>query len=150
MTIALFAFIGWLTIIAFFLVPKNLSTEENTIMFFILNITIISIYTALTIDVKLLGPAKSVEAFFALWIQRSIIIPICLLTLMNFLFSSKRKFYKVTASAAVILILTFVDLLTLWTNIKSYTGWTPFLTAATLIILILFYYALTRLLKRIP
>lgn len=149
MTLSLFALIGWLTIIIFSLIPKSLSTEDNIIMFFLLNIATISIYTILTLNLRLLTPASNVRLFISLWIQRSIIIPVSLLILMNLLILYNKKSKKFIASAALILILTFIDLLTVWTGVKNYTGWSPLLTASTLVIQILLFYILTKLIMKI-
>ena len=149
MILSLFTFIGWLVIIVFFLIPKSLTTEENIIQFFIINITIITIYTLLTKNLKLLESNKNIASFMALCIHRSIIIPLCLLTLMNLLILYDTRLKKITASIATILISTFIELLTLWTGVKNYTGWNSFMTVTTLIVLVFLFYVLTKLIRRI-
>jgi hypothetical protein len=150
LVLVLFTFIGWLTIIVFFLIPKSLNTEENIILFFILNIGIISIYTMLTLNLKLLSSASNVPLFISLWIQRSIITPIGLIILMNLLLFYDKRYKKIIASLVTILLLTFIDLLTVWTGVKNYTGWNTFLTISTFIVLVILYYVLTKLIKKIP
>lgn len=149
LVLALFAFIGWLTITVFFIIPKSLSTEENVIIFFILNITIISIYTILTLNLRLIEPSSELDAFIAQCIHRSLITPLCLLTLINLTSSYGEKLKKITASIIAILILNFIELLSVWTCMKSYTGWNPFLTILTLIVLVVFFNVLAKLIKRI-
>jgi hypothetical protein len=149
LVLALFAFIAWLTIIVFSFIPKSLSTEENIIMFFILNITTISVYTILTLNLRLIEPSNALDAFIAQCIHRSLIIPLCLLTLINLTFSYDQKLKKITVSIIAILILNFIELLTVWASLKSFTGWNSFLTILSLIVLVVFFNVLARLLKRI-
>jgi hypothetical protein len=149
MVVSLFALLGWATIIVFFLIPKSLNTEENLILFFIINIITISIYTILTLNLRLLGSAENVASFIALWIQRSIIIPLCNLILMNLLPLYDNKLKKVITAVVITLILTFVDLLTLWVDVKTYTGWNAFLTAFTILVLVPFYYGLAKFIKKV-
>lgn len=150
MTLSLFVLIAWLTIIAFFLIPKSLTAEENIIMFFILNITIISINTILSLNLNLIKSSPKLDAFISSSIQRTTIIPICYLILLNLLFFCEKKAKKIAISILMILILSSIELLALWTGFKTYTGWNFFLTISTLSVLTLIYFFLAKFVKKIP
>ena len=150
MALALFAFIAWVIITVFCLIPKRLLIEENITLFFIYNIIVINIYTILDLDLKLITPNNETDMFISLWLHRNIIIPLSLIIFVNLVINSTTRIRKSFTSVVAFLILYFIEVLTLWVNIKTYSGWNLYLTAVTMTALMLVAFMIMKLITKLP
>jgi len=148
--LALFAFIAWVIITVFCLIPKRLLIEENITLFFIYNIIVINIYTILDLDLKLITPNNETDMFISLWLHRNIIIPLSLIIFVNLVINSTTRIRKSFTSVVAFLILYFIEVLTLWVNIKTYSGWNLYLTAVTMTALMLVAFMIMKLITKLP
>jgi hypothetical protein len=133
LVIALFALITWITIAVFFLIPKALSRKEHIVLFFCISLLVISAYTIIDLNLKLVQQSNKAEMFFALLMHRNIIISFCLLIFVNSFMSLHNKLSKFFSAAVILLVLYLVELLTVWTGVKVYLGWNNYLTIITLV-----------------
>lgn len=146
---ALFALIGWITISVFFIIPKSLNKYENTIIFFILTIIVINIYTILTINMHFIEHSLKSEMFFSLLIHRNIILPLGLIIYVNLFLYENKVYKKIIYSVITFLLEYFIELLTLWTGVKTYTGWTHYLTIIIIAVEMLVFICIGKLLKKV-
>lgn len=150
MILSLFVFIAWVIICIFFLIPKGLSIIDNIIIFFCFTIIVINIFTILDMTLRLIQHNDNPEMFISLVVQRNIIIPLGLVIYANLITFLKTRSKKIVITATTLLVLHFIELLTVWTNIKIYTGWNGYMDIATLAALMIFSVFLTKWIKKIP
>jgi hypothetical protein len=148
--LAFFILITWAAISLFFLVPRSLTIEENTILFFIINIAISNMFIILTLNLKLVNYNTGYRSIVALFAFRNLIIPVCLLIFLNLAFYYSEKSKKIFAFIITLLLLSFIELLTQWTGIKIFSGWSPFYNIFIYILLALISFLLVKLLKKLP
>jgi hypothetical protein len=148
LVLALFVSIAWMFISVFFLVPKSLSRAENIIVFFCLSMIVINIFTIPDLNLRLMQHSYKPELYISYLIQRSIIIPVSLLISINLIFHQLSMFKKIVIAIITLSILCFIELLTILTGIKIYTGWNGCLTIITLTTLITFSFFLSKWIKK--
>jgi len=137
LVLSLFVLISWITISAFFLIPKSLLKVENIIAFFCLSMLVINLYTIPDLDFKLIQHSFKLELFICYLIQRNIIVPVILIISMNLIFLKLSIMKKIIIAIATLKILCSIELLSIWTGIKTYTGWNGYLTIIALTTLII-------------
>lgn len=145
MTVALFSLIAWITIIVFSLIRKSLSKIRNVILFFCFSIIIINLFTILTLNMEVIKNANEPELYFCILLQRSIIMPLSLLTYVN-MSNSQKKTRRILASVCTFVALFFIEMLLKWLNIKIYVSWSVLATIITIVLLIIISNLLTKLL----
>lgn len=147
MQVALFALITWLIIIIFSVIPKTLNIIENIIMFFLISIIELNFYTILTLNLKIVENSKDPKLFFAVLMNRSIIIPLTFLIFINVYTFLKEKFKKLGVIVVTLSFLTLMDLLPLHIGMKVYRGWTGYLDALVSIVYLVLFVILAKGLK---
>lgn len=122
MIITLFTLIAWLTISAFMLIPKFLNKTENILLYFIIMILKLSIFSIIYKSFKLIQYSYKLEMFLSLLIYRDIIIPLCLLCFANSFFLMIRVRDKIAVTAVVLAILCFLEGLTVGVGMRVIRG----------------------------
>jgi hypothetical protein len=147
--LALYVLLTWLTIIVFYLTPKYLSFAENIIVFSGVSIVIFTFFLVVYLNEYLIGYAKEPEMFICLCLYRNAILPVGLLIFTNcFLFMPKRL-VKLALSLGILAVLLLVEYLTVWTGVRTFTGWNGYLTVIYLLVLMLFSGCLGKAMKKL-
>ncbi|MGG4470196.1 hypothetical protein ABER68_19325 [Paenibacillus alvei] len=124
MAFAIYFFIGWLTIICFFVQKKKYSIVENTVL--ILSVLIINLnWTWLVYEeFELITYSREPWDFVAYLIKRSIVIPVIVLICLNFgrkQSSLVKKLMHILVSSLVILGITIISHLLKVTTVKHWS-----------------------------
>jgi hypothetical protein len=112
---------------------------ENFIMFFLISIIELNFYTILTLNLNIVENSKDPKLFFAVLMNRSIVMPVTFLIFINVYTFLKEKFKKLGVIVVTLSFLTLMDLLPLYIGMKVYRGWTGYLdTLVTVVFMTLF------------
>lgn len=149
MTVSLFAFIAWMTIIIFSVIRKGLNIFENFILFFLITIVVINNFTIISLNLKLIENTFRPDMFISLVINRNIIIPLCILTFLNLLSLFKEKLKKILVVIITLLILVLDELLVIWTGLIVYRGWNIYLSIINLLVILTISTLLVKELKKL-
>lgn len=147
MQVALFAFITWLIIIIFSIIPKTLNVIENFIMFFLISIIELDFYTILTLNLNIVENSKDPKLFFAVLMNRSMVLPLSILTFVNLFIFLKGKLKKLGLIVITLSFLSLMDLLPIWLGMKVYNGWNGSLDALVSIVYLILFVILAKGLK---
>lgn len=149
LVIALFVFIAWIAVSIFTLIPKYLSMVENIIVFLGLNMLNLNLFSFTDSLPKLIQHSKNPEMWLSLCIHRNIILPLCLLTYVNYINFVRARFNKIVITGLFLVFLSWVEYLTVWTGVRVYTGWNEYLAMVTLMVFMMLSVLLTRLVRKI-
>ncbi|WP_101846240.1 hypothetical protein [Halobacillus sp. Marseille-P3879] len=141
MTFAIFFFASWLITALFLIIPKKLSTIENTFVFMIILIISINWSWIIYEEFKLVNLTEEPMEYAAFLLSRSIIIPFVFITQLNLV-------YAVTSVTRVVLtilmsfsFLLLMSLLSQIFKITEFTNWNLGYDALYYIFLYLVSYA---------
>lgn len=124
MAFAVYFFIGWLSIVCFFIQKKKYSVVENTVLFLCVLIVNLNWTWLIYEEFGLITYSHNPWNFVAYLIKRSIIIPLIVLICLNFgrkQFSLLKNLMHIIVSALVILGLTNVSHFLKVTTVKHWS-----------------------------
>ncbi len=123
MTLAVLAFMAWVVMIVFAIVPKGLTLTELLFLYFVIIILTITLFTILDINLKWVPLTRNVEGSFAMYICRFLVIP--LLVLMNacILLSNLKAKWRAALSAIVVIVLCGADGIYLLLDLMEFAKW---------------------------
>lgn len=130
--LAVYILIAWCALTIFLINPLKLPLPDNLFLFFCVTILSINYFTIVDLNLKLIKTKKSPDLFLCLWLHRTTIIPLCIVLFTNVYYRSKTLFTKHAAGIAVFLALSFIEILTVWLDLKSYNGWNFFYSTVTI------------------
>ena len=149
MGFAIFFFLAWLIIGTFFMIRKELSIVENTLIFLISLIVIINFSWISTEEMKMINLTKSSINYTAYIFNRSIILPLLLLLQLNILLKSKTFTKKVLIIFTSLMVMLGLSVLSTYFNITNYIKWNLFYDGIYYLILQLIAYYSYRLFKKV-
>jgi hypothetical protein len=149
MGFSIFFFLAWLIIGIFFIIRKELSIVENTLIFLISLIVIINVSWISTEEMKMINLTKSGINYTAYLLNRSIILPLLLLLQLNILLKSKTFTKKVLIIFTSLIVMLGLSVLSTYFNITNYTKWNLFYDGIYYLILQLIAYYSYRLFKKV-
>ncbi|AGK53672.1 hypothetical protein [Bacillus sp. 1NLA3E] len=149
MGFAIFFFLAWLIIGTFFMIRKELSIVENTLIFLISLIVIINVSWISTEEMKMINLTKSSINYTAYIFNRSIILPLLLLVQLNILLKSKTFTKKVLIIFTSLMVMLGLSVLSTYFNLTNYIKWNLFYDGIYYLILQLIAYYSYRLFKKV-
>ncbi|TRZ38609.1 hypothetical protein CEQ21_24840 [Niallia circulans] len=124
MAFAIYFFIGWFSIICFFVQKKKFSVVENTVLFLCVLIVNLNWTWLIYEELGFITYSHDTWDFVAYLIKRSIIIPLFVLISLNFGKSDAsllKKFMHIIVSTLVILGLTSISHMLKVTTVKDWS-----------------------------
>lgn len=109
MSIAVLALLAWLVLIVFAIVPKGLTLSDMVFLYFLIEILTITLFTILDVNLHWVPLTRSVEGAFAMYIDRSIVIPFSIILSVCILNSNLKAIWRWVLSAAIVSFLCVAD-----------------------------------------
>ncbi|MDQ0201551.1 hypothetical protein [Neobacillus ginsengisoli] len=141
MGFAVFFFLSWLIVAIFIVMQKRLSIVENTFVFLILLIVTINVSWIAGDELKLIIRTKSSMNYTAYLLNRSIIMPMVLITQLNMLQRCKTVTMKILNIVSAVIIMLGLSVLSNIFNIEKYTKWNYGYDVVYFVILLLIAYS---------
>ncbi|WP_040203529.1 hypothetical protein [Neobacillus jeddahensis] len=116
MGFALFFLLAWLLTGIFIIIPKRLSPVENTFIFLLLLVIIINVSWINVEEMKAIHVSRKPLDYTAFLLNRSIIMPMIVLILMNL-------FHQFIFIVSTVVMMMGMSLLTTSFHILTYTKW---------------------------
>lgn len=149
MGFSIFFFLAWGIVGIFFMIRKELSIVENTLIFLISLIVIINVSWIITEEMKMINLTKSGIDYTAYLLNRSIILPLLLLLQLNILLKSITFTKKVLIIFTSLIVMLGLSVLSTYFNITNYIKWNLFYDGIYYLILQLITYYSYRLFKKV-
>lgn len=149
MTFAIFTLIAWLTICTFMLQPKYFNKTENALSYLIITVIILSLFSIIYRNLKLIQYNYELQKVFSLFIYRDIIFPLGLLCYSNSFAVPRTKWSKIVVSFVALLVLYFIEGLTVWTGVRQFNGLVGYYNLLTVPVFMMFTVLLGKVLKMI-
>jgi hypothetical protein len=138
MSIAVLAFLAWLVLIVFAMVPKGLALTDMVFLYFLIVIFTITLFTTLDVNLHWVPLTRSVEGSFAMYIDRFIVIPFQILLSVCVIKSHLKMKWKWGLAAAILLLLCMEDRIYLWADLITYRGWNEFFSFSMYLVFMVF------------
>ncbi|WP_174613457.1 hypothetical protein [Virgibacillus ihumii] len=123
MEFAVFFLASWLITAIFVIMPKKLSIIENTITFLLLLIITINISWIIIEELKLIKQTQEGIKYVVYLLNRSVIIPMTLITQLNVLHQSNSVARFILTTAVSLIFLLGLRALSVYFDIIGYLKW---------------------------
>ncbi|MGY0693951.1 hypothetical protein ACW2QC_14370 [Virgibacillus sp. FSP13] len=123
MGFAVFFLASWLITAIFVIMAKKLSLIENTAVYLFLLIITINVSWIIIEELKLIKETEEGIKFAAYLLNRSVIIPMTLITQLNFLHRSNTVLRFILTTAVSLIILLGLRALSIYFDIITYLKW---------------------------
>ncbi|MDD9271579.1 hypothetical protein ACFPES_31560 [Paenibacillus sp. GCM10023248] len=123
MSIAILALMAWLVMIVFSLVPKGLTLTEMVLLYFVIVVLTITIFTILDVNLNWVPLTRKVEGSFAMYICRFFVIPLLVLMAACVLLSNMKVKWRVVLSAIIVMVLSGADRIYLRLDLMEFVRW---------------------------
>lgn len=129
MGFVIFFFISWLIATILAVIQKKLSLAENTFVFFIILIFNINFSWIVVEELKLITYSKDGFDYTAFLLNRSVMIPLLLVILVNLFHFRKSTMNRIILILVTEAILLCFSILSTYFKITEYTSWNYFYDA---------------------
>ncbi|MDR6884066.1 hypothetical protein [Bacillus sp. 3255] len=123
MSIAILALMAWLVMIVFSLVPKGLTLTEMVLLYFVIVVLTITIFTILDVNLNWVPLTRKVEGSLAMYICRFFVIPLLVLMAACVLLSNMKVKWRVVLSAIIVMVLSGADRIYLRLDLMEFVRW---------------------------
>ncbi|WP_085522514.1 hypothetical protein [Tuberibacillus sp. Marseille-P3662] len=123
MGFAVFCLASWLIIVIFALIPKKFSIVENTFVFLILLILTINVSWIVFEEMSLIKETQEGMKHVSFLLNRSVIIPMTLITQLNLVYRTKTFTGSLLTMMASLVFLLIMRGFSLYFNIITYVKW---------------------------
>ncbi|WP_106496304.1 hypothetical protein [Lentibacillus sp. Marseille-P4043] len=149
MGFAVFFLASWLIVAIFVVLPKKLSIIENTVIFLVLLIIIINASWIIIEELKLIKETQEGIKYVAYLLNRSVIIPMTLITQLNIIHQSNTPLKFILTITVSLVFLLGLRALSLYFDIISYVKWNFGYDVIYILILHLITYYAYQLFKKL-
>ncbi|MFD2749177.1 hypothetical protein ACFSUM_02015 [Virgibacillus siamensis] len=123
MEFAVFFLASWLITAIFVIMPKKLSIIENTVTFLLLLVITINVSWIIIEELKLIKETQDSIKHAAYLLNRSVIVPLTLITQLNILHQSNSVTRFILTTAVSLIFLLGLRAFSVYFNIISYLKW---------------------------
>ncbi|WP_276352983.1 hypothetical protein [Cohnella caldifontis] len=126
MSLAVLAFMAWLVMIVFAMIPKGLTLKEMIFLYFVIAVLTITLFTVMDVNLHWVPLTRQVEGSFAMYICRFIFIPLLVLMATCVLLSNLRARWRGASLALILSALCAADRIYLRLELIEYVRWNEF------------------------
>mgnify|MGYP006992878565 CR=1 FL=1 len=101
----------------------------NVFLYFLIEIITITLFTILDVNFQWVSLTRKVEGSFAMYISRSIVIPLPILLAVCVLNSNLKAKWRSVLTALILIFLCLADRIYLWADLLTYRRWNQFSSA---------------------
>jgi len=123
MSLAVLAFMAWVVLIGFAIVPKGITLTEMVFLYFVIVILTITLFTALDVNLHWAPVTRAVEGSFAMYICRFIFIPLLVLMGACVLLSRLKAKWKGGLFALIVSVLGGADWIYIRLELLKFAKW---------------------------
>lgn len=144
MTLLLFCFLGWVTIVSISIIPNKLPVTDNLIVFFCLFIFERSAFTVLGLNLGRMAPSQNMELHVAELVTRLILFPTLTLIFVNLYFLSHSHVRRWGAALLILASMNVVHWLAVKLKLLSFHNWNYFYSFLLFICFLVVAYGLEK------
>lgn len=123
MSFVVFFFLSWLFISLFAVIRKTLSIIENTVIFLVILVISINFSWIIIDEYQLITVSQKALPYLAFLLNRSIVIPILMLLLVNLVLRSKDSKQKIIIGILCEFLLLMISFLSTLLGVTEFKRW---------------------------